>query len=143
MANDTWGRRFAHSDKMLGRRAVRAHHCWSFVIGHLSFEACLVKVVTAAEMREIDRRCTAEYGIPSLLLMELAGLGTVRGPEDRSALAEGVDQADVLVDALLGTGAVGAPQGLLAEAVDLLNGAEVPVVSVDVPSGLWADAPDP
>jgi NAD(P)H-hydrate epimerase len=36
------------------------------------------KVVTAAEMRELDRRATAEYGIPSLLLMEHAGGETTR-----------------------------------------------------------------
>ena len=32
-----------------------------------------MKVVTAKEMRELDRRATAEYGVPSLLLMENAG----------------------------------------------------------------------
>ncbi|MBI3099382.1 MAG: NAD(P)H-hydrate epimerase [Planctomycetes bacterium] len=32
--------------------------------------------VTAAEMREIDRRATAEFGIPSLLLMENAARST-------------------------------------------------------------------
>ena len=33
-----------------------------------------MKIVTAQEMREIDRRAASEYGIPSLLLMENAGL---------------------------------------------------------------------
>src|ERR1051325_1825435 len=32
-----------------------------------------MKIVTAAEMREIDRRTTEEFGIPSLTLMENAG----------------------------------------------------------------------
>lgn len=32
-----------------------------------------VKVVTAEQMRELDRRATEEFGIPSLLLMENAG----------------------------------------------------------------------
>src|SRR5437588_3446851 len=32
-----------------------------------------MKIVTAAEMREIDRRTTAEFGVPSLTLMENAG----------------------------------------------------------------------
>ena len=31
-----------------------------------------MKVVTAAEMREIDRRATEEYGVPSSDLMERA-----------------------------------------------------------------------
>jgi NAD(P)H-hydrate epimerase len=34
-----------------------------------------LKVVTAAEMREIDRRATEEYGVPSSDLMERAGAG--------------------------------------------------------------------
>jgi NAD(P)H-hydrate epimerase len=32
-----------------------------------------MKVVTSAQMREIDRRASAEYGVPSLTLMENAG----------------------------------------------------------------------
>lgn len=34
-----------------------------------------MKTVTVAEMRELDRRATEEFGIPSLLLMENAGRG--------------------------------------------------------------------
>lgn len=40
-----------------------------------------MKVVTAKEMRELDRRAEAEYGIPSLMLMENAGAGAVREME--------------------------------------------------------------
>lgn len=36
-----------------------------------------VNVATAGQMRELDRRATEEYGIPSLLLMENAGLQAV------------------------------------------------------------------
>src|SRR5262245_41407081 len=32
-----------------------------------------MRLVTAAQMRELDRRATEEFGIPSLLLMENAG----------------------------------------------------------------------
>jgi len=38
----------------------------------------MLKVVTAKEMQELDRRATAEFGIPSLLLMENAGAETAR-----------------------------------------------------------------
>ncbi len=34
-----------------------------------------MKITTAAEMREIDRRTSAEFGVPSLTLMENAGSG--------------------------------------------------------------------
>jgi NAD(P)H-hydrate epimerase len=52
--------------------------------------------------------------------------------------ARGVD-ADLVVDALLGTGTSGEPRGLLVPAIRALNGLERPVVAVDIPSGIDAD----
>ena len=177
----------------------------------------MIKVVTAKEMQELDRRATAEYGIPSLLLMENAGVETVRemlnafpallrsrvvilcgrgnnggdgcvvarhllnrgvmvetfllarrsdvkgdarvnleileklgatpvevtSGGDLAALAERIGSADIVVDALLGTGAQGRAKGILAEAIELVNRAGRPVVAVDLPSGLTADDPEP
>src|SRR3972149_2137069 len=40
-----------------------------------------MKVVTAKEIQELDRRAEAEYGISSLILMENAGAGAVRAME--------------------------------------------------------------
>lgn len=37
-----------------------------------------MKLPTALEMKKLDRSATEDYGIPSILLMENAGLGTVR-----------------------------------------------------------------
>jgi NAD(P)H-hydrate epimerase len=173
----------------------------------------MLRVATAQEMRELDRRATADYGIPSLLLMEAAGAETVRelleafpdagsgrvvvvagrgnnggdgfvvarrllarGAAVRTFLLAGADAvqgdaavnldilrrlgaapeevrgasglpavrealagADVVVDALLGTGARGAAAGAVAECIAAVNAARRPVVAVDVPSGLGAD----
>jgi hydroxyethylthiazole kinase-like uncharacterized protein yjeF len=63
-------------------------------------------------------------------LDRLPGDGPVRWPEGACA------QAAVLVDALLGTGFEGEPRGVVAEAIDAVNRAGAPVVSVDVPSGV-------
>lgn len=46
---------------------------------------------------------------------------------------------DLIVDALLGTGLDRAPQGEYAETIKAVNGAQTPVVAIDVPSGLDAD----
>jgi NAD(P)H-hydrate epimerase len=176
----------------------------------------MIKVVTAAEMQALDRRATAEYGVPSLLLMENAGTETVRemlaafpalprlrvvivcgrgnnggdgfvvgrhllnrgvtvetfllarqeevkgdarvnlemlarmGAAPReitsttglATVAPQVHSADVVVDALLGTGTQGPAKGLIGETIELLNRAGRPVVAVDIPSGLVADDPE-
>ncbi|QXE91099.1 NAD(P)H-hydrate dehydratase [Geomonas subterranea] len=44
--------------------------------------------------------------------------------------------ATVIVDALLGTGMNSEVSGIYGEAIDLINAAGVPVVSVDIPSGV-------
>jgi ADP-dependent NAD(P)H-hydrate dehydratase / NAD(P)H-hydrate epimerase len=54
---------------------------------------------------------------------------------DASALRE----ADIIVDALLGTGLARAVAGDFRAAVEAVNGAGVPVLALDVPSGLDAD----
>ncbi len=170
-----------------------------------------MKVVTADEMRRLDKRAAEEFGIPTLLLMENAGRqaaqellrvfpavkrvavvagkgnnggdgfvcarhllnhgvrvktyllarreevqGDARvnltildrmghGPKEITSVeglrdtAEELREADLLVDALLGTGVSGAARGLYAEAIGLLNRLEKPIVALDIPSGLPAD----
>jgi ADP-dependent NAD(P)H-hydrate dehydratase / NAD(P)H-hydrate epimerase len=168
-----------------------------------------MKIVRAAEMREIDRVTTERYGVASLTLMENAGAAVaefcleqypdaqrigvicgkgnnggdgfvaarklneegksvsvllladvsevkgdaaemlkrlpvqpiiVRTEDDlKSDAAQSVFEADLLVDAILGTGFKPPVKGVYKAAIELLWG-EVPVVSVDVPSGCDADA---
>lgn len=158
----------------------------------------------AAAVREADARATRDHHLPSILLMERAGLETARlilrrfpdagaalilvGPGNNGGdgmvvarhLAEagwsvravapggrapaGADAATmaaaaasigiaveefapiapapgtVVVDALLGTGAVGAPRGALGDAVEWLAGLrDTAVVAVDIPSGVASD----
>ncbi|MCG8465721.1 MAG: NAD(P)H-hydrate dehydratase [Xanthomonadales bacterium] len=45
-------------------------------------------------------------------------------------------QAQVLVDALLGTGLAGPPRELFAHAIEWINGSQKPVLALDIPSGL-------
>jgi ADP-dependent NAD(P)H-hydrate dehydratase / NAD(P)H-hydrate epimerase len=170
-------------------------------------------VVTAEQMREMDRLTIQRYGVPSLTLMERAGTGITQaiierfarnarkgvlivagkgnnggdgfvvarrlgaraealllGPEDgvagdarthllacrrsgvRVAVVEDaeawgralarLDESDLIVDAILGTGLRSAPSGLAADAIAAISrrfGAGVPVVAVDMPSGLSSD----
>jgi ADP-dependent NAD(P)H-hydrate dehydratase / NAD(P)H-hydrate epimerase len=59
-------------------------------------------------------------------------------PEDGGPGEDPFEHAVVIVDALLGTGFEGEPRGGVLKAIDAVNAADVPVVSVDVPSGVDA-----
>jgi len=48
-------------------------------------------------------------------------------------------EGDVIVDALLGTGAKGSVRAPYQDAIDRINAADKPVLAVDVPSGIDAD----
>jgi hydroxyethylthiazole kinase-like uncharacterized protein yjeF len=168
-----------------------------------------MKIVTAAEMREIDRITSERFGVSSLTLMENAGAavaefvsarhpkvksigiicgkgnnggdglvaarklkergkdvrvllladkaevqGDARTVLDRLAAdvvvarnsedfhttnAGKVFEADVLIDAILGSGFRPPVTGLYAEAIGRLNAARSSVIAVDVPSGADAD----
>ncbi len=55
-------------------------------------------------------------------------------PEDVEPLAPLFSSADVIVDALLGTGASGAPSEPIASCVRMMNGSPAKVVAADVPT---------
>ena len=159
-----------------------------------------MKVLTSLEMQSIDKTAIEELGIPSLLLMEKAGLSVVEvirrefpgarkvlvvagkgnnggdglvvarhlhlmGYEVGYFLALGEELKgdartqlnilknlgleplknvdfkafDLIVDALFGTGFEPPAKGEAARWIELMNSSGVPVVSVDLPSGLSAD----
>jgi hydroxyethylthiazole kinase-like uncharacterized protein yjeF len=75
---------------------------------------------------EEARRCAA--------LVRAAG-GRVRTFEPELARRL-LEQAGVVLDGLLGTGASGPPRGLTAQAIAAANASQVPVVAVDIPSGV-------
>jgi hydroxyethylthiazole kinase-like uncharacterized protein yjeF len=54
------------------------------------------------------------------------------------AARQAIERADVIVDALLGTGFSGVPHGVGAEAIEAVNAASARVLSIDVPSGVDA-----
>lgn len=174
-----------------------------------------VKIVTAEQMKNIDRRATERFGVPSIVLMENAatavvdaifehdagaervalfcgtgqnggdGFAVARHLENRGVVpiifvvgerarcsgdaatnlaicerlalpmydvrdAESLEDAlvhagdaDVVVDAIFGTGLNRAPEGVYAETIRSINELSLPIVAVDLPSGMNASSPDP
>ena len=69
--------------------------------------------------------------------------GAVEEIHDDGAVARALETTDLVVDALLGTGLTGPARGIVAQAIDRLNAftgrSGVPVVALDLPSGLASD----
>lgn len=49
------------------------------------------------------------------------------------------EETDLIVDGLLGTGAIGPPRGAIAKAIEAINLSGKPVLSIDIPSGIDCD----
>jgi NAD(P)H-hydrate epimerase len=62
---------------------------------------------------------------------------------EAGSVASALQQTDVVVDALLGTGARGAPAAPVGALIDAINASGRPVVALDIPSGLPADGEPP
>jgi NAD(P)H-hydrate epimerase len=83
-------------------------------------------------------------GDPRQKLSELIRSGVrPRLVADGAGLARELATADLVVDALLGTGARGTPEDRVARCIELINASERPVVALDIPSGLPADGGAP
>ena len=63
----------------------------------------------------------------------------VKRLKEVETLRAAVVRADVIVDALFGTGLDREPAGLHREAIDLINASAKPVLSLDIPSGVNGD----
>jgi len=70
--------------------------------------------------------------------VEQAGGEAVPLPIDVDAASAALSRSDVVVDALLGTGLQGVPRADQVSVIDAMNGCSVPVVAVDLPSGVDA-----
>lgn len=64
-------------------------------------------------------------------------------PLTLEALQRALAEADIVIDALFGSGLSRPLENTLAEIVNVVNASHVPILSVDVPSGLSADASAP
>jgi hydroxyethylthiazole kinase-like uncharacterized protein yjeF len=80
--------------------------------------------------------CTDVENLTGAAALEAKALGLLGITIDQSPR---FGDAELLVDALLGTGLSGAPEGTMAEWIEAINESGREVVAVDLPSGLDAD----
>lgn len=100
---------------------------------HLSgrgVETAVLLLGTIAELQG-DAALNARYGLQY-------GLTIIEDPDDET-LGGALELADVIVDALLGTGTTGEVRGRVREVIEMLELAEAPIVAADLPSGIHAD----
>lgn len=97
----------------------------------------LRRPLASAQLRALDRRCTEEFGIPSLVLMEHAGMGATR--ELLDALARRGRPAAERIAVLAGGGNNGG-DGLVVARLLAAAGREVRVVLLTAGDRLAGDA---
>jgi NAD(P)H-hydrate epimerase len=112
-----------------------------FVVArHLHNASVDVRVRVLAGLDDI--RGDARVNLDVIRRMGL-DLSTLRLPGEEKALAAELENCDLVIDAMLGTGTTGDIRDPFRTAIDLVNRSGLPVLAVDVPSGLDADTGDP
>ncbi len=89
---------------------------------HLANRGVAVEVVLSADPVDFD-------GVPARQLFALSSTTAEQ-------VAQPTGTPDVIVDALIGYSLTGAPRGRALHLIEWANGSDVPIVSLDVPSGL-------
>ena len=108
-----------------------------FVVARLikGFEIPVECYCVATEPSELSTDARVQFEAATKVGIPVSFAG---GPNwDQLPLA--LEAADIIVDALLGTGARGAPSQPYAECISEMNLAAKPIVGVDIPSGIDAD----
>ncbi|MBI3933996.1 MAG: NAD(P)H-hydrate dehydratase [Acidobacteria bacterium] len=109
------------------------------VARHLKMRGHSPRVVLLAEPGTLNGDARSNYEI---LLKSGITPAVARNAEEWARLRPELYGATLLVDAILGTGLTGPVEGFLLEVISDLNSsfAHLPLVSVDIPSGLGSDS---
>ena len=107
-----------------------------FVVArHLYDYGVKVKVFLLAPFNKIKGEAGENLNIIDKMGVELIEVETVKLEE----VQEAIQNSDLIIDAILGTGLQGKVTGLKAKIIDLINITNKEVVAIDVPSGLDTD----
>lgn len=109
-----------------------------FVVArHLANHGAEVQIALVGKMSEVQG--DAKINLDIVRGMKLS-ITEILNEENLLGLADSLAEADVVVDAIFGTGFAGKAEGLQARAIEMMNKGEAPIVSIDCPSGLNVDS---
>jgi ADP-dependent NAD(P)H-hydrate dehydratase / NAD(P)H-hydrate epimerase len=94
-----------------------------------------VHVLMLAPLADLSRDAAAMYR----RFVRTAGRSAVKSFHSADQARALLASSDFVIDALLGTGLSSGVTGLYRDAIEFINKAQRPVISVDIPSGLDAD----
>jgi len=107
-----------------------------FVVARLLHkQRARVRVLALAPLTDLSRDAATMYR----QLVRTAGKTGIKPFSSASQAQSMLQDSDVIVDALLGTGLAAPVTGRYAEAIDSINQAQRLTVAVDLPSGIHAD----
>ncbi len=112
-----------------------------FVVArHLEARGYEVIVLLAAVYSELHGDAVINFAILKHTNIPIIPLrGGVQGKLDQLRIDHEASDADWVVDALLGTGAVGNPRPPISDFIDWLNASKAKKLAIDLPSGLDCD----
>lgn len=94
-----------------------------------------VKIYLVGEKEKVKGE--AKVNLEIIINMDIP-FKEIKLKKDLPSLKE-LEEVDVIIDALLGTGSRGSPRGLIKKTIELINHSGKKVVAVDIPSGVDAD----
>lgn len=108
-----------------------------FVVArHLFNQGVDVRVTLLAEKHLLKGDAKINFDVVAKMNIPVV---EITSNEQLPAFRNLVQQADIVVDAILGTGLKEAVRGLYKHIIESLNKSRKPVIAVDIPSGLSAD----
>lgn len=78
----------------------------------------------------LNLNAARQFGVP---------IHAITTSDELNAIIPQLQHSKMIIDAMLGTGLTGQVQGLYLSAIRIINGINVPVIAIDIPSGLDAN----
>ncbi len=111
-----------------------------FVVArHLDLRGVRVRVLLLADPHELTGDAATNFYVLQQCGVPILEFGGALDPAGSPSFSAELDQADWIVDALLGTGATGRPRPPYDWVIARINAFGKPVLAVDLPSGLDCD----